>query len=97
MYRTEVDEFCFYFGFRESYCICITLHFVRDLIEKGFIEIFHIPTKLQVAYMLTKALSAQVFPCHIDTLLGKPHTGDLLHYLTNLISTINAMSYRQTH
>jgi hypothetical protein len=72
--------------------ISINLHFVRDLIEKGFIEIFHIPTKLQVADMLTKALSAQVFPCHIDTLLGKPPTGDLLHYLTNLLSTINAMS-----
>jgi hypothetical protein len=36
--------------------ISINLHFVRDLIEKGFIEIFHIPTKLQVADMLTKAL-----------------------------------------
>jgi hypothetical protein len=42
--------------------------------------------------MLTIALGAQVFPCHIDTLLGKPPTEDLLHYLTNLLSTINAMS-----
>ncbi len=47
---------------------------------------------VQVADMLTKALSAQVFPCHIDTLLGKPPTEDLLHYLTNLLSTMNGMS-----
>ena len=36
-------------------------------------------------------ISAQVLPLHIDTLLGKPPTGELLRYLTSLGKNLAAM------
>ncbi len=43
--------------------------------------------------MLTKALSAQVFTCHIDTVIRKPPTGEVLHYLKKLLrSAVDAIN-----
>jgi hypothetical protein len=41
--------------------IAIDLHFVRDLVSKGMLQVSHVSTHDQLADLLTKALSRQKF------------------------------------
>jgi hypothetical protein len=52
--------------------VAIQIHHLRDLIEKKFIEMVYIPTKIQLADVFTKPLAHQVFTVHVDTLFGVP-------------------------
>jgi hypothetical protein len=61
--------------------IAIQIHHLRDLIEKKFIHMVYIPTKIQVADILTKALGYQVFSVHLDTLFGIPPVKQLKEYI----------------
>jgi hypothetical protein len=57
------------------------VHYIRDLIRKGYVDIIYIHTSLQVADIFTKALGNEPFMKHRIVLLGSPPTGELAVYL----------------
>ena len=61
--------------------IAIHIHHLRDLIEKRFVDLVYISTKIQLADVFTKALPHQAFAIHLDTLFGIPPTAHLKEYL----------------
>ena len=38
--------------------LCIDCHFVRDMVQQGFLQTVHVPSNLQLADIFTKALGA---------------------------------------
>ena len=61
--------------------IAIHIHHLRDLIEKQFVDLVYISTKIQLADVFTKALPHQAFAIHLDTIFGIPPTAHLKEYL----------------
>jgi hypothetical protein len=41
----------------------VSYHFLRDNVEKGNIDLIHVPTEKQLAYILTKPLDQATFAC----------------------------------
>jgi hypothetical protein len=39
----------------------VSYHFLRDNVEKGNIDLIHVPTEKQLAYILTKPLDQATF------------------------------------
>ncbi len=60
--------------------IDIHIHHLRDLIEKQFVDLVYISTKIQLADVFTKALPHQTFAIHLDTLFGILPTAHLKEY-----------------
>ncbi len=61
--------------------IAIHIHHLRDLIEKQFVDLVYISTKIQLADVFTEALPNQAFAIHLDTLFGIPPTAHSKEYL----------------
>jgi hypothetical protein len=59
------------------------IHYIRDLIQQGHVDIIYIHTLLQVADIFTKALGNELFLKHRNVLLGAPPTGELAVYLAS--------------
>jgi hypothetical protein len=41
----------------------VKYHFLRDNVEKGNIDLIHVPTETQLAHILTKPLDQATFAC----------------------------------
>lgn len=50
--------------------INMRIHFIREMIEEGFLELLFIPTDKNVADMLTKAIAERIFVLHRNVLLN---------------------------
>jgi hypothetical protein len=57
--------------------IDIRMHFVRELITRGVLQVLYVETNNNVADIFTKPLSKQTFRMHRDYLFGKKLTGPL--------------------
>jgi hypothetical protein len=55
---------------RKSRHIHIRHHFIRDLVDQGFVKLYHLPSYLQTADLLTKPLGPTAFYSFRDLLLN---------------------------
>ena len=60
------------------------IHYIRDLIQKKYVDIIYISTHLQLADIFTKALGKILYLKFRDNILGKPPSDDLAMYLASI-------------
>ncbi len=71
--------------------INMRIHFIREMIEDGFLELFFVPSELNVADVLTKPLDAEKFSAHRKVLL-EGHNGVLPRRQDSAFITVNTTS-----
>jgi hypothetical protein len=86
MFMFEDNQACIAIALQEASTrktkhVELQVHHIRDLIKTKRIVMIHIPTRIQLADIFTKAVNDDTFNRHLSVILGEEPSGDLQVYL----------------